>query len=238
MDLVYYNGEHSVIFGDKHSWKDWHLVPSSAVFVPPPKARTEYLDIPGTNGKLDISDILTGYPTYECRSGSFSFVYLPEFGPTDKLYEDILNTVHGKRMKVILTDEPEYYYEGRISVKEFTRGKDYTNVTFEYTFDPFKLETHVSPKYTGIPLLAETETNVDIVIGKGPMRQCPAVTSTVQATITLHKQCNNTTSIINVVPSPTPVRYPALTLGPGLNHMLILSETNGSISFDVRRGSL
>lgn len=234
MNLSFYNGEHSVIFGDKHSWKDWHLIPSSAPFVPPPKARLEFLDIPGTNGKLDISEILTGFPTYESRSGSFSFIYLPDFGPSVKLYEDLLNTLHGKRMKVILTDEPEFFYQGRVSVKEFSRGKDFTSVSFDYTFDPFKLETHVSPGFRNIAV--EGEKTIDLSIGNGPMRQCPGVSADAAMTVQLYKASTGSTVTVNVAASPTPIRYPALTLGPGLNRLTITG--NGTISFDVRRGSL
>ena len=109
MYLIKYNGEHSVIFGDKHSWRDWHLIPSSPPVIPPPKPKTNYLDIPGTSGSLDISEILTGVPTYENRSGSMGFIFLTEFGSSRRMYETIMNAVHGRRLKVILTDDPEYY---------------------------------------------------------------------------------------------------------------------------------
>ena len=34
-----YTGEHAIIFGNKHSWEDWHLYPAKRYVIPPPKKR-------------------------------------------------------------------------------------------------------------------------------------------------------------------------------------------------------
>ena len=64
---------HSITFGDKNTWDDWHLIPSSRPLFNPPTPKTKYQDIPGANGKLDLSEALTGYPVYDNRIGSFEF---------------------------------------------------------------------------------------------------------------------------------------------------------------------
>lgn len=231
MILDFYHGEHSVIFGDKHSWNDWHLIPSTPPVVSPPNPRTNYIDIPGTYGKLDLSEILTGYPLYENRTGDFTFVYIPDYGPSRRLYDEILNEVHGKRLKVILTDDPEYFYEGRITVKELSLSKEYSGFSFSYTFDPFKLQTHASPGYSNIAVNGTKD--IDIVIGSGPMREVPGITASTTMTAVLTR-ASGTVSTATIVPQTH--RYPELYLGPGLN-VLSLTGT-GTVSLDVRKGSL
>lgn len=61
---------HSVFFGGKNTWDDWHIVPSSRPVIKPPTKKTNYLDIPGADGNLDLSEALTGYPVYNNREGS------------------------------------------------------------------------------------------------------------------------------------------------------------------------
>lgn len=232
MNLQFYNGEHSVIFGSKHSWNDWKLIPSSVPVIPPPKPRTEYLNIPGTNGSIDISEMLVGYPLYDNRTGSFQFIYLPDYGPTIKLYDRIMNEVHGRRIKLILTDEPDYYYEGRVTVKEPSYSREYSGFQFEYTLDPFKLQTHVSPGYQNISV-SGTKTLV-ISIGTSPMRQTPYITSSAAMTGSIQKAGDAAATTFNVLQGTW--RYPACTLGPGANTLTFTGT--GTISIDVRGGGL
>lgn len=234
MDLTFYHGEHSVIFGEKHSWKDWHLIPSTPPVIPPPKFRETYLDIPGTNGSLDISEIITGFPTYDKRTGSMTFVYLPEFGSSRRMYDELLNYVHGKRMKVILTDDPEYYYEGRVTVKEWSISQQYSGFSFDYTFDPYKLQTHVSPGYSNLEV--EDERDIKINIGTSQMRITPYVTVDVGSSLTSVYTPNDGSLPVSIPLTVGRYRYPGLTIGPGGGTLHV--EGTGTISLEIRGGSL
>lgn len=234
MYIQYYQGEHSVIFGDKHTWKDWHLIPTTPPVIPPPKVRSSYVDIPGTNGSLDISEILTGYPTYERRTGSMSFIYLPEFGASAKRYEDILNAIHGRNLKVILTDDPEYFYEGRVTVKEFQYSKEYSGFSFEYSFDPYKKQTHASPGYQN--LTVDGERVVPIHVGTSPMRYTPTVSVLTGTDLTGVYERPGRDPITITFPANSSRRYPGLTVGPGGGTLTVTGT--GTISLDIRGGSL
>lgn len=64
-----------------NTWNDWHLIPETRPFFGMPKKKTNYVDIPGGDSSLDLSNILTnGLNTYSNREGSWTF-YLPF--PTD-----------------------------------------------------------------------------------------------------------------------------------------------------------
>ena len=56
---------HSVTFGDKNTWDDWHLVsPTRPCFVPP-EQKTTYLDIPGACGSMIMVHGLRSIPKFQ-----------------------------------------------------------------------------------------------------------------------------------------------------------------------------
>lgn len=70
---------HSVTFGDKNSYDEWRIVPTSRPVIAPPAVKKKTLEIPGANGVLDISSSLTGFPVFENRTGSIEFVVLNDW---------------------------------------------------------------------------------------------------------------------------------------------------------------
>lgn len=146
MYLAFYNGEHSITFGSKNSWTDWHLVPSSRPVFAPPKTKTNYVDIPGMNGSLDLSEAVSGRPVYENRQGSFDFyadVQYKDEGSWIELYSEIMAYLHGQRMEAYLDDEPYYRYVGRFEVDSWTSG-DGNAITINYDVYPYKMEPYWS----------------------------------------------------------------------------------------------
>ena len=133
---------HSITIGDKNTWDDWHLVPTSRPLVLPPEVNTSYVTVPGSNGSLDLTEALTGYPTYSNRTGSWEFLVLNGYGEWYARYSDIMNYLHGKRFRAILDDDPNYYYEGRFSVASWASNKDWSRITINYNVGPYKIEIH------------------------------------------------------------------------------------------------
>ena len=134
---------HSLIISGKNTWDEWHLVPTSRPIVNPPKVRTQYIDLPGGNGFIDLTELLTGGPTYGSRTGSWAFIAHPDYHRTEPWnvkYQDILAYVHGKAHQIILEDDPAYYYEGRLSVNQWQSGQNWSQVQIDYELQPFKKE--------------------------------------------------------------------------------------------------
>lgn len=138
---------HSVNIGDKNTWDDWCLIPEEQIIIPPPAQKTNFIDIPGASGSLDMSEALTGYPTFSNRTGSMSFLImnnyqtnLPQCNPkrVHKLAEDIMEYLHGKKFKMILEDDPLYYYEGRFTLGEVTPDPNWSKLSIEYNLNPYK----------------------------------------------------------------------------------------------------
>ena len=137
---------HSIDFGDKNTWESWHLIPTSRPVVAPPKQKTKIVDIPGGSGVIDLSESLTGYPVFNNRTGSFEFLiannmYVEADNTTSSwidVYTDIMKHLHGKTMKMVLEDDPDYYYEGRFAVDQWNSDKTHSKITISYDVGPYK----------------------------------------------------------------------------------------------------
>lgn len=132
-----YETEHGVLFGDKHSFRDFGLYPKSKMIVNPPEVREVYVEIAGADGDLDITEALTGRANYESREGKFEFTVIDR-AKWDSVYSGLMNTLHGRKMRVILDDDPYYYYYGRVKVDSFKTNKRTGTITVEGYFDPYK----------------------------------------------------------------------------------------------------
>lgn len=135
---------HSVNFGDKNTWDDWRLIPLERPSIAPPDPIIKDEEIPALNGKLDRTEELTGTVQYGKASGTLSFLIMnPEIpGGVNSRYwvdirNDILNYLHGRRMRMILDDQPNYYYEGRFSV-QFAPGPQFSGMTVSYIIDKYR----------------------------------------------------------------------------------------------------
>lgn len=136
---------HSIYMGDKNTWDDFHLVATNRPAVSSPGVRTMFVDIPGGNGSLDLTTSLTGDVLYKNREGSWEFTVVNSFfmisdESWELTYHRLLNYLHGQRMKIILEDDPAYYYWGRLTVDEWASDKDYSKITINYNMEPFKYE--------------------------------------------------------------------------------------------------
>ena len=135
--LKYYDGEK--ISGHINTYDDWHIVANNRPIFSPPKVKTEYVDIPGGNGSLDLSESLTGYPVYENRTGTFDFRVLNDYGEWQERYSQIMEYLHGRQLYAVLDDDPNYFYQGRFTVDDWNSSDDtWSQITLGYTVNPFK----------------------------------------------------------------------------------------------------
>ena len=137
-----YSGQHSIIFNDgrteRNTWVHWYLIPSSPPVIAQPTPTFKYVDIPGMDGSIDLTDYLVGRPTYSDRSGSFSFYADNDRGKWANRKAEIANFLDGRQMKMILTDDRDYYYIGRFFFKEWQPGNPNSTVSIDYRVKPYK----------------------------------------------------------------------------------------------------
>lgn len=216
---------HSITIGKMNTWDDWHLVPTSRPLVVPPPVKTHFIEIPGRDGVLELSQAIYGKPLYSNRSGSWEFMILQPwdvqkcFEPEEwyERYSTIMNYIHGKELDVILDDEPDFYYTGRLSVESWSSQKDWSTITINYNFEPYKKEIGSSAaRWLWDPFVFGTETSyaniqvsgsrtVDYIEEAGltiPVIDCSAANMTVTYNNTTHNlsEGRNIVSAISMQP--------------------------------------
>ena len=129
-----------VTFGTKHSYRDWGLLLKSRPVISPPSPKTVYVDIPGSDGIIDLTESLTGDVKFDNRTIKCEFVVLDARNRWSDIYSEIMDYLHGQRMKVRLDEDPTYYYEGRLQVNEWKSDKVTSTITIEGDVEPYKME--------------------------------------------------------------------------------------------------
>ena len=130
----------------KNTWDDWHLIPSSEPMFSHPNAVYSYVDVPGADGSLDLTDYLIGRPTYSDRQGTFEFVITNGYDPMEsrdfiskkELRTQLANYFNGGIMAAYLEDDPDYFYVGRFFFKGRTPDASHSKVTIEYRVRPYR----------------------------------------------------------------------------------------------------
>lgn len=129
---------HSIIIDDKNTWDDWHLVPETRPVVNPPEVDEQYVEIPGANGALDYTEALTGAPVYKNRTGSWTFIVMNGYQEWHDLFNRLLSYLHGRTFSIILEDDPEYKYTGRLKLNEWKSEEHNSKIVIDYNLEPFK----------------------------------------------------------------------------------------------------
>lgn len=129
---------HSINIGDINTWDDWHIVPASRPLIAAPQVKTSFINLPGGDGALDLTEVLAGRPTYQRRSGSWEFIVMNDYGDWATRYSEIMEYLQGKQFRIILDDDPEYYYIGRLSVNEWRSQAYWSRIVINYNVDPYK----------------------------------------------------------------------------------------------------
>lgn len=129
---------HSINIGDINTWDDWHIVPSSRPLIAAPSVKTSFISLPGGDGSLDLTEVLAGRPTYERRTGSWEFIVMNDYGDWATRYSDIMAYLQGKEYRIVFDDDPNYYYQGRLSVNEWRSEAYWSRIVINYNVDPYK----------------------------------------------------------------------------------------------------
>lgn len=135
-----YNEEHGVTFGTYHTWRDWHLIPASRPVIAPPKERTSYVTVEGMDGAWDLSQAVTGRPVFDDREGNLDFYVENDYWDWNTAYTTILNALGGRRMTVILDDDPSHFYRGACWVDKWKSDKGHSTISIKYKLYPYKRE--------------------------------------------------------------------------------------------------
>lgn len=130
--------ERYFILDKYNTWLDWGLIlTGKKISLAEPK--TNYVDIDGMSGSLDLTESLTGEVTYKDRTISASF-WTDKGSRKDRevLLKNITFALHGKKIKIIEPDDPDHYFYGRVEIKSSTNNLAYAEFTIEATCEPWR----------------------------------------------------------------------------------------------------
>ena len=193
---------------------------SKEIKAPAPK-RYE-IEIEGSDGVLDYSDFFGGVK-YENRQLTFKF-YKPNIVPDGflALFSVVQGAIHGKKMQVILDDDPAYFYYGRVTVDEWKASKRLGEITIAVDAEPYK-------RAVSETVATKTVTsNANIVLVNDQMPVVPTIKTTAQFLIDFGS--------FNKIYSAGTFQIPEVELGAGSNDIYV--EGNGTITFTWRKGRL
>jgi hypothetical protein len=103
---------------------------------------TNYIDVPGRlDGPLDASTALTGDVQYNSRTLSARL----ESSEGTRLerearIDELVNRLHGQRVKIWLPDDAEHYIIGRVSVKKEYNDLAHAAVAVSAVCEPWRYE--------------------------------------------------------------------------------------------------
>lgn len=233
---------HSITFGDKNTFDDWHLIPTSRPVIAPPPFRSHTEDIPGGFGSLDLSEALTGYPLYDNRTGSLEFAVINDaWSDWSLAYQTILNHLHGRRMKMILEDDPSYYYIGRFTVDNWDSGENYSTITIKYDLYPYKKQLVSTSEqwvwnsfdfdygYIAEYFNLAVNGSLSVTVKACGEPTVPVITSTASMTVTVNGKTYNLSAGRNYITS---------LVAPPNTDTTYKFTGNGTISIDYRGGVL
>lgn len=129
-----------VTFGSKHSYRDWGLILKSRPVISPPSPKTVYVDIPASNGIIDLTESLTGDVKFANRTITCEFNVIDVRKKWSNIYSDVLDFLHGQMTTIILDEDPDYIYKGRVQVNEWKSNKRTATIVIEGNVEPYKLE--------------------------------------------------------------------------------------------------
>ena len=211
----------TVNFGDYNSYADFNLILSSKT-IGKAEPKTETVDIPGGDGVIDYTEYF-GDIRYKNRKLTFNFSTIVPQSEFQSLFSTIQNALHGRKVKVWLDNEPDFYYFGRITVDDWKSNGRIGKITIEVDAEPWKYNQRLTSRSFDI------STSAEIVLSNSRKQAVPSIVADVNMEVTFNGDIYNI--VANVIYAD-----PQITLSHGNNFFTVAGT--GNIIFTWQEGSL
>lgn len=130
-----------VWFNELHT-EDLKLILSETI-ISPPKIKTKYIKIPGMDGIIDLTEF-DGNIHYDNRTIKFIFNvdYANKYWKS--IISEVNNKLHGRKMDIIMDDDPAFIWHGRVTVKNQDKYCRTGKIEIEVDADPYKYSRFTS----------------------------------------------------------------------------------------------
>lgn len=224
---------HSITISGKNTYDEWGIVSRTRPLIVPPAVKTTYVDLPAAHGQLDYTGFLLGEVPYGQREGSWEFV-LRAGSSWAETYSSLMNYLHGQRHTVILEDDPDFLYTGRLMVNDWKSDQAYSRIVIDYNLDPFKysVESSDETEWLWDDLFADVirygrftvaGTKWRNFINRGQLSAVPTIVCSAPVTVNINGE------VFSLV---TGTNYNAnLLLKPGDNEMQFAGNADVTVSY-------
>ncbi len=209
-----------ITFGNYHSYNDLKLLLTHKE-IGSPAVKTNKVDIPGADSAIDLTDFF-GEPKYEDVQHKFEFVTMEPQSDFLTQFSTVKNAIHGKKVRIILDDDPTFFYMGRCHVSSFTNEKGIGTISVECECEPYKYkltQTAVTRTVNGTEVITLTNSR---------KRAVPGITTTAAMTIVFGDGTWTTSAGTYTIPE--------LELVEGENHVTVTGA--GNITFTWQEASM
>jgi hypothetical protein len=172
--------ETGVFFDNIHSFYDLNLI-LSAVEISPAVPKTVYVDIPGADGALDLTEA-HGEVKYSDRTHKFTFTMNPADDLSESAWEEkkteVSNRLNGRACRVTLDKDPDFYWLGRCTVDSYKSNKRLRQFVVSTRVRPYKFK-----QMETVVTFALTEAGQTVSLRNSRRSVCPVITCTNDNTV-------------------------------------------------------
>lgn len=159
-----------IAFDDVHTFDDLNLVLSVCPDMPPAKPKTTYIDIPGADGSLDLTEV-HGEVKFADRENKYTFTMHPAETMTwEEKMSEVSNLLNGKRCKMTLDKDEDYYWDVRVTVDDFSSDKRLHQIVISVRALPYKFKQDITKRIVN---LSGVPTDINLMNGRKSV--CPSI---------------------------------------------------------------
>lgn len=194
----------------------------SDVQITEPEPKRTLVDVPVMDGELDLTYALSSEIHYKNRKLTLEFKTVDYTNNWMSVFSDIADKLHGKKMRVVISNDPDWYWDAFVTVDPSSK---YNEGTIKVNLNAY-------------PYKQKDDNKTIYVISAGTSISVSVVKQTVIPTIITSK------SIAIVVDGGTEYSLAAGThVDPGFklaagNHTLLISGNNVSVRLLMTQGRL
>lgn len=206
------------------SYDDWGVYLTS-LFVGDAEPKENYVDIPFGDGSLDLTEAVTGEVSYSNREFEAIFTIKLSRSEWPDLVRMMRAYLNGKKRKIRIADEPDYYLIGRCKTG-FKKDGVLGRLTVSATCEPWKLKNAPTVKSVTIP----ASGTVTAYLPNSRKRVIPTIKTSAEISIIFDGKTTVVTAGTH--------KFTNIILVEGENQMTITGTTGTTVSFEYQEGAL
>lgn len=178
---------HGAILDRINTLHKWGLILLDDLEEGAPRLKTNFQDVGGMDGQLNLSYALTGRPVYDVRPVSFSLCRPWHFAllhnvpppPMADVWSDFMARYHGQEVQLTLPTDPTHHYTGVVEIGALT-GDARDRFPVSMTAEPWRERNEPTIITADVSRTAKT-----LYLPNETRHVIPTITLTGQAKITL-----------------------------------------------------